>query len=143
MRADHKAFPDSYVGIAFAVGGRDRNGIDCWGLLRLVYAEQLAIELPDWGALYDSATDRAGLAGLIDARMQGWREVKMRDQVKSFDGVLRNLGGVASHIGIMVDARFVLHAEEGAAPSGVSVIERIDSLKWCMRIAGFYRLETG
>lgn len=124
---------DRYVGIPFKVGGRDRAGIDCWGLLRLVYAEQRGIDLPSWGDSYDAATDRPALFGLIDARMAAWKP--LIDQPKAFDGVLLSLSGLPTHIGVMVDRVHFLHAREGHD----SAVERVDSAAWRLRVAGFYR----
>ena len=38
----------NFVGIPHADLGRDRAGCDCYGLLRLVYAEDLGIALPSF-----------------------------------------------------------------------------------------------
>ena len=36
---------DDYVGLPWRIGGRDRRGLDCFGLVRLVLAEQAGIIL--------------------------------------------------------------------------------------------------
>lgn len=38
-----------YTGIPYKVLGRDRSGIDCWGLISLVYRECWDVQLPDFG----------------------------------------------------------------------------------------------
>jgi len=39
---------NEYIGIKYVFGGRDRRGVDCYGLCKLVYDEQYSEELPDW-----------------------------------------------------------------------------------------------
>lgn len=46
----------SYVGIPYKHLGRDRKGIDCYGLVVLIYSEKLDIVLPDV-SLYKSHGD--------------------------------------------------------------------------------------
>ena len=41
------AWANEYVGLPWRWGGRDRIGVDCYGLLRMVYADMLEITLPD------------------------------------------------------------------------------------------------
>lgn len=50
-----------YVGIPYRPCGRDHYGIDCYGLVCLVYREVLGIELPDW--LTQPDIDLTGAAG--------------------------------------------------------------------------------
>jgi len=39
---------NEYVGIPYVWGGRDINGLDCYGLCALLYKEQYDMILPDW-----------------------------------------------------------------------------------------------
>lgn len=36
-----------YVGIPYKPMGRDQRGIDCWGLVMMVYRDWFGVELPD------------------------------------------------------------------------------------------------
>lgn len=62
------AFVNAWVGTPFKWDGRDRRGVDCWGLVWRFYRDCLGAELPDWrragGALAALgelvATKRAG-----------------------------------------------------------------------------------
>lgn len=62
-----------YVGLPYLAGGRDRAGLDCWGLLRLVYLEQRGIELPQLPGVYvddELLISRENLAQCV----KGWTE---------------------------------------------------------------------
>ena len=39
---------NNYIGLPYAFGGRDRKGVDCYGLIRLIFENEYQIQLPDW-----------------------------------------------------------------------------------------------
>ena len=112
---------DKYAVIPFLDGGRDFDGCDCWGLVRLIYKNELGIVLPTYGEI--SALDVARVAREMDFGKSLWREV---ERPKRFDlALLRNLarGGLYSHIGIYVDDKRIMHT---TAAMGVTVHKEKD-----------------
>ena len=115
----------AYVGMPY----QDRG---CWELLRRVYAEQLSIELPSYADEYLNAADQHDLARLIREKRTQWLRV---DAEQPGDGVLLNILGEPTHIGIVAEPGSMLHVVRNCT----SVIESYRSPKWARRIEGFYR----
>lgn len=44
---------NDYIGIPFKTNGRDRDGMDCYGLIAAVYKDLLDIDVPDWAVKND------------------------------------------------------------------------------------------
>lgn len=126
------AWASRYVGLPFVDGGRDGDGADCWGLARLVYAQELAIELEDRRGDYRAA-DGATVEAVIQAGIgpQGWIRV---DRPNPFDMILMRQGRHASHVGVAIDQRMMLHAAHDGA-----IIEPYTGAIWSRRILAFYR----
>ena len=113
---------DNFVGLPYVDGGRDRRGCDCWGLVRLVFAERAGIELPGYGDT--SAADLSAVAREVadGAEKDPWRPV-FRHDVRAFDvvvmaGRFRSGGShrrAAVHVGVMADTMRVLHVEKRTA----------------------------
>lgn len=101
-----------YIGIQFVNGGRDGAGLDCWGLIRLVYAEQLGIDLPHYGEV--SARDLIRIARSMDADRERW---EVASAPRPFDLVaMRFYGrGWVGHVGLIVDDRHMIHTEKATA----------------------------
>lgn len=116
--------------------GRDETGVDCWGLVRLFYSQELGIELPEYSSVGHGINDEGELAKEIHARMQNWRQVETPEQG---DCVLLNIAGAPTHIGIVVTKNTMLHVSK----SSNSVIERFTGMKWQRRIEGFYSYVAG
>lgn len=131
---------DKYVGLPFKPLGRDFNGVDCWGLKRLVLKEEKGIIVPSYTGFYERADD--GEAKIIadkiamETAMSDWIPVP-RGQEREFDGMLISLNGLPCHVGIVVRKNIVLHITEGIN----ATTEDYRTNRWTVpgKIAGFYR----
>lgn len=127
---------DEFVGLPWEERGRAREGCDCWGLIRLVYAERFGVDLPSFADLYQSTADGEAVTGLINGHIGPWREIAKGDE-QDGDGVLMSVAGLPRHIGVVVSPGLVLHSERGTG----SRIESYWSMRLRRRVLGFYRHE--
>lgn len=121
---------NAYIGLPSKDRGRDRNGIDCWGLARLVYKECLGIELPDLANVYIAAGDRPTVRAAVASQREDWTPVLAG---KPFDLVL--IRQAPWHVGVVVRHGLMLHIPE----NGESCIEPYLSGRWGDRVEGVYR----
>ena len=120
-----------YIGVPFVDGGRDIDGLDCWGLVRLIYANELDVVLPSYGEI--SAADLIRVARSIGAGQEGWTPV---DEPQAFDVVVMRFYGRSwtGHVGIMVDGKSMIHTEKATDVACVpvnhfTVRDRISSIR--------------
>lgn len=125
----------NYVGLPFLDGGRGPEAYDCWGLVRAVYARMLGVDLPSYGEI--SARDLVRVARAMAAGQDdGWRVVAA-PQALDVCLMRSGRGGVpVVHVGVMADARRVLHVE----PATAAVVVPVMHASVAGRIAGFRRL---
>lgn len=128
---------DAYLSIPYRSQGRDASGCDCWGLLRLVYADVLGIDLKSFADV--PATSLRDVARLIARHKAEWIKV---ERPARFDAViLKTVGGekasrhLDAHVGIAVDHRRFLHTEAAFGPR----VERFDGPVAKHRIVEFRR----
>lgn len=121
--------PLSYVGIPYKVNGRDRNGLDCFGLDKLLYAED-GILLPDLFA--ETETEKEKL------RNELFKKVKYTKIDKPVKPCIIEIEfrGAPLHSGVYIGNGFFIHATEGR---GV-IIEPLR--RYEKRIRGFYKVEN-
>jgi len=122
---------NKYIGIPFLDKGRDTDGIDCWGLVRLVYKQEYNIDLPNFSTDYE-ADDAERMKDLLAQYKEGWEKL---DAPTEGCIVLFNILGVESHMGIAVSSTHFLHARDRYD----SAIESFDSVGWRNRITGYYK----
>lgn len=125
---------DRFVGIPYLDKGRSVDGLDCWGLVHLIFREVRSIELPSYAERYITAADRLAMARLIAGELGDWEEIEA-GQERAFDGVLMREGKFPRHIGIVTSPGMVLHVQQGET----SRIERYRSGILANRIVGFFR----
>ena len=126
-----------YIGLPYVPRGRTREGVDCWGLLELVWREQFRRELPTYdGTHWDGAATIRDVARGAAAYSAQFKQVA-RGTERLGDGVLLRLRGAPIHVGLVVASGTMLHVEEATA----SCIESYNSFQWNKRILGFYRQE--
>lgn len=128
---------NEYVGIPFVDGGRDRDGCDCWGLLKLYMREQFDIELPDFDI---SAFDTDSVIQEMESGRKGpqWIEVT-RDEYQRGDVIAMAIGirrlDMVNHVGVYLGGDRFLHITKNTD----SMINRLTDLMWASRIIGVYR----
>lgn len=125
-----------FVGLPWAERGRDRHGVDCYGLLVLVYRQVNQIDLPTYGQAYTSVDERAEIAALLEvgAEQWPWQPIAIED-VRDLDVLLFRRGRLESHVGIVAGRGAMLHVERDA----LSCIERFEAGRWRPRLTGAFR----
>jgi len=127
------AWAADYVGLPYATHGRERAGIDCWGLVRLVLAEVFHAELPDYADRYADGNDWGAIGTAVrDGLADGWTRV---EQPRAGDLLILSIAARPWHCGLMLGPLHFLHAP----PDTTTCIERLDSPRWARRIQGIYR----
>lgn len=122
------------IGIPFVERGRDRRGVDCWGIVKIGLKTGWGIDVPSYAEDYMTTTDREEIAQLVAREALGWREVPL-DQAKSGDVLFLRIRGEECHAGLIVEPPWFLHAIRGACVC----LERWDAKMWERRLGAIYR----
>ena len=119
------------MGLPFGDGP---EGVTCWGLVRRVYAERLGVALPEYGEISSADLIAVAKAMRTGAAAERWRAVA---EPRELDVVLMSAHGHAAvaHVGVMVNAGGLLHAERATA----SVVVPLNHFSVRTRIRGFRR----
>jgi cell wall-associated NlpC family hydrolase len=110
------------------------DGLDCWGFLKLVYAD-LGFTLFDIEDLqYSKVWGLKGRDYFKENYANDWFRV---DDPESLDGILFvNSRGIANHAGVVLENRRFIHC----CRQGV-IVSRLDDVSWKQKTEGFYRLK--
>ncbi len=128
------------IGVPFLAFGRDRDGWDCWGLVRRAHFEITGKALPDFLDEYDSPFDRETVEGLIQANTWRFRPVPAV-AMRALDVAVLRIGGDECHVGLVIRPGQMLHVDRNVA----TCVEPLRSPRWrrrCLeadRPAGIWR----
>lgn len=124
------AIAAKYVGIPFKNRGRDLSGLDCYGLVKLIYADH-GVKLYDIEEDYNAKTFVLKKNYFLENYYREWVEID--PPVKLLDVVaMKNCEGQMYHIGVCLgDGKFIHTIKAGTVICHLNV--------WKDKILGFYR----
>jgi len=124
-----------YLGIPYKNNGRSMEGLDCWGLIKLIYKD-MGYDLFDLEEGYDMDWSKKGKNYFIDNYHKDWTQYKTP---KFLDVVLfKNGKDIVNHAGIFLDSNRFMHTCKAG-----TVISRLSDARWENKLEGFYRLKKG
>lgn len=129
------AWAAGYLNVPFREKGRTQDGLDCYGLVRLVFQEQRGIELPSYAEDYATTTDAEDITRLFRGEVAThWREVPVRE-ARLFDVAVLRILGEPIHFALVLHPPWFLHIMKDTW----SVMERWDALIWEKRLVAVLR----
>lgn len=126
---------DDFVGLPWMPRGRDRSGLDCYGLSRLAWGEVQGFWLPAYATGYETALEPS-LEGRIKGEMWDWVREVPAAEAAPWDFILLREGQWATHIAIVTTPGKMLHIEA----NHTSNVAWYTAPDWRLRVVGFYRL---
>lgn len=101
-----------YIGIPFKARGRTRAGLDCYGLVCLIYEEVYGIRLPTYEGAYRNHLDSRIPALVLDARETAvWTRVPHGTPCYQGDVLVFRIRGNPTHVGMAINNTTMIHAD--------------------------------
>lgn len=121
------------MNVPFVEKGRDENGCDCWGLVRLIYKNELGIDLPDYLDAYEDTLDKHGVSKTLEEeRDEYWAHP---DKPEMFDVIILNMRGLPMHMGVVTKPNHMIHCVKGMN----TVHEHFGTARWKHKVMGYGR----
>lgn len=118
------------IGVPFKQFGRDIKGIDCFGLVMLIYKRR-GIIVPD--IKYGDTDEERNQAITSPKNLEGWSKVDLSPGV----AVALKRNGLVQHCGVCIDHDRFIHASEDHSSVVVGHFSRNGNFHKKL-IAGFY-----
>lgn len=132
----------NFLGIPFVNMGRDRQkGVDCWGLIVLVYEEVFNTKLPLYADKAYTSSNMKQISGMIKSERRIFEIFSPTDEVSEGDVVLVQRLEDQYHVGIFVGIEvghpYMLHTN---SVRGQSFCERLTAKVFEYADFTYYRL---
>lgn len=118
-----------YIGLPFLEGGRNANGLDCWGLVCLFYKNERGIDLNEETSY--QIKNKKSCQVFANETKENFQRVK---KPRFGDLVSLTISGFEAHVAIYIGNGMILHSWNKTN----SIYENIKPV-WDKRIAGYYR----
>ena len=134
---------NKYVGIPYKHKGRNLSGLDCLGLIIMIYAD-LGREVLDFGVDYDEDWSFNNQNHFIENYHRQWDPTQKAapGDVVLFQSKVYGKGRepitVVNHGGVVLSRQRFIHS---CKPG--TVVSELSDAKWMRRLQGFYRLKGG
>jgi probable lipoprotein NlpC len=126
-------FINKLVGIEFKDCGRDRSGLDCWGLILLIYRELFKVTIMDKDPEVSAMdVEQANAFFLEQTRL--WQEVPIGKE-KLGDVIVFKAGGWVNHAGMVVEPGLMIHTRLDLP----TCIEHYNLGTWKTKMSGIFR----
>ena len=129
---------NNYIGIPFLSGGRDCNGVDCYGLVRLVMKEQYSYDLPVFIGTYTNALNLQQTKNLFIEQVPVLTGENLEKPQEGAICLIKHRG-LLSHVGIYAGDNYIIHSRDNV---GV-ILEKIGSPNLRGAISGWYKINEG
>ncbi|WP_418186723.1 NlpC/P60 family protein [Aliarcobacter lanthieri] len=97
-----------FIGIPYQDGGRDLQGCDCYGLVKLYYKEMLNIDIPESRII--ATQPKRIFLNYLNELNENWNKIEkpIKHSVVAFM-YNPNHPKIVTHFGVMIDDKTVLH----------------------------------
>jgi len=127
---------NKYLGFPYKHQGRDVNGVDCWGLIKLVYKDFLNVDLLDTKEDYANDWAVQGKNYFIENYYKEWD--KTENPILLDIVLFKNINGIANHAGLYLSQNKILHTCKLG-----TIITKLNSFNlFKLTLEGFYRYKN-
>ena len=124
-----------YIGLPYLQHGRTREGMDCWGLIILVFAEKFKVTLPSYATDYRDVDALEEINDIVEVEKQrGWVQIPAGSE-RLGDVVVFRVVGIPCHVGMVTEQGRFLHTIKGIDSAHADYT----SSRWRNRVNSFWR----